>query len=197
MDEKGYIKFNCSRIKSNPIPLSKLIEINKWRNKLYYLDLIGVYGNGISFGNISIRVNNLEQFIITGSATGSIKSLDGSHYAKVVDFDLEKNSLICEGPIKASSESLTHAVIYQIDKKINAVIHVHNLNLWKKLINRIPTTSKKAEYGTPEIAKEVIRLFKETDVKNKRILVMKGHKEGIVSFGKDLNEAGKIILNYL
>ena len=47
------------------------------------------------------------------------------------------------------------------------------------------------------MAKEIQRLFRETDVKEKKILVMAGHKEGIISFGKDLDEAGKIMLNYL
>ena len=197
MDEKGYIKFNCKWVKSEPISYSELMEINKWRDKLYGLGLIGVYDNGIGFGNISIRIGDLEQFIITGSATGSVKSLDGRHYTRVVDFDLGKNSLTCEGPIKASSESLTHAAIYRIDSKINAVIHIHNLDLWKRLIGRVPTTSGGVEYGTPEMAREVVRLFRETDVRNKRILVMGGHREGIVSFGSDLNEAGEIILSFL
>jgi len=195
MDEKGYIKFNCNWIKSEPKSFSKFIEINNWRNKLYDLGLIGVYPNGIGFGNISIR-DNLNQFIITGSATGGIEKLSEQHYTKVTEFSLEKNSLTCEGPIKASSESLTHAAIYQTNPEVNVVIHVHNLNLWKKLINKIPTTSKDAEYGTPEMAKEIIRLFNETDVKEKKILAMEGHKEGIISFGNTMEEAGKILLNY-
>ena len=69
--------------------------------------------------------------------------------------------------------------------------------LWERLINKIPTTSPEAEYGTPEIARDIIRLFKETDVKEKKILVMGGHKEGIISFGKDLDEAGNVLLSYL
>nr|MCK4930112.1 class II aldolase/adducin family protein [Nanoarchaeota archaeon] len=195
-EEKGYIKFNCKWIKSEPLPFEQLREINKWRDKLYNLGLIGVYDNGIGFGNISIRLNNSEQVIITGSSTGGIKRLNEQHYTTVVDFDLEKNSLTCKGPIKASSESLTHAVIYQADPKIRGIIHAHNLDLWEKLINKIPTTAKDVKYGTPEMAKEVIRLFNETKVRNKKIFVMGGHKEGIFSFGKDLDEAGKILLQY-
>ena len=48
----------------------------------------------------------------------------------------------------------------------------------------------------PEMAEEVIRLFKETDVKEKKILAMAGHEEGVVSFGKNLKEAGQILLEY-
>jgi L-ribulose-5-phosphate 4-epimerase len=58
------------------------------------------------------------------------------------------------------------------------------------------STLETVEYGTPEMARETVRLFNETDVKEKKILVMAGHKEGILSFGKDLNEAREVLLKY-
>src|SRR3990167_5057475 len=125
MDE-GYIKFNCNWIRGRPIEKGKLVEINKWRQNLYRLGLIGKYPNGVSFGNISVREGS--GFFITGSKTGGLSLLDENHYTKVVDFDLETNSLVCIGPIIASSESITHAVFYQVDPNIKAVIHVHNNN---------------------------------------------------------------------
>ena len=99
----------------------------------------------------------------------------------------------CHGPVKASSESLTHAAVYA-DSKVNAVIHVHNLKLWNYLKNKVPATS--AEYGTPEMAYEVIRLFKETDVSTRNIFIMLGHIEGVVAFGRDLDEAGNMIIKF-
>lgn len=220
MVAEGYVKFNCEWAKEKPLPLKKLKEINELRNKLFKLGLIGAYPDGVGFGNISIRQGNLMHFIITGTATllsgiiqppsrsnlmyfiitgtatGGIANLNEQHYTTVTDFDFERNWLRCSGPIKASSESLTHAAIYQCDKSVNAVIHVHNLALWKKLLRKVPTTKKEAEYGTPEMAKEIIRLFKETDVRGQKILVMAGHREGVISFGRDLKEAGKILLKY-
>lgn len=196
MIKEGYIKFSCEWIKDNPISVNQLKKINKWRDKMYHLGLIGCYDNGIGFGNISVRLNELNHFIITGSATGRFKSLNEEHYTKVTNFNLKLNSLICRGPIKASSESLTHAVIYQSDQNINAIIHVHNLSLWEKLLDKVPTTSKNAEYGTPEMAEEMVKLFEHENTKDKKIIVMGGHQEGVISFGKDLNQAGGIILNY-
>jgi hypothetical protein len=38
--------------------------------------------------------------------------------------------------------------------------------------------------------------LKETDVKYKNIFVMGGHEEGIITFGRNLNEAGKTLLNH-
>ncbi len=193
MDE-GYIKFKCNWTKAELN--DNLKKINEWRNKLYKLGLIGAYNDGIGFGNISIRLGNSNQFIITGSETGNYSKLNKDHYTKVIDFDFEKNQLICEGPVKASSESLTHAAVYTVNKEAKAVIHVHNIKLWDQLKNKVPSTPKSVEYGTPKMAYEVIRLVKETDVKKEKIFVMLGHKEGIVAFGKDLNEAGKVLLKY-
>jgi ribulose-5-phosphate 4-epimerase/fuculose-1-phosphate aldolase len=188
---EGYIKFNYEWIKQE---LNEdITEINKWRKELYLLNLIGIK-NEVGFGNISIRQEN--NFIITGSKTGGIENLTKNHFTKVTSWYFNQNNLTCEGPIEASSESLTHAAIYTSNSDINAVIHVHNLNLWEKLMHKIPTTDEKAEFGTPEMAYEIMKLFRENYVIKKRILVMGGHKEGIISFGKDLQEAGNVLLDY-
>jgi len=193
MDE-GYIKFKCNWIKTSSILPKKLLEINKWRNKLYDLGLIGVYDNGVGFGNISIRLLK-DTFMITGSATGNLRRLNENHYSLVNECNFMKNSLVCKGPVKASSESLSHAIIYECSAETNAVIHIHNLKMWEKFVDKLPTTNRDVTYGTPEMANEIKRLFTESDINNKKILVMGGHKEGIISFGKDLNEAGNILLS--
>lgn len=190
--ENGKIKFDCIFI-SGESP-AKIEELNEWRDKLYSLKLIGEYETGIGYGNLSVR--NDYGFVITGSGTGGIEKLIGKHYSKVVGWDIPSNKLACIGKIKASSESLTHAALYDISRGINAVIHIHNLKLWKRLLNGIPTTSKNVEYGTPGMAQEIHRLFRETNVKKRKILVMAGHEEGIISFGRNLDEAGKILLEY-
>jgi hypothetical protein len=55
------------------------------------------------------------------------------------------------------------------------------------LIHHFPTTNENISYGAPEMANEIKRLFDETALK-KEITVMGGHREGIISFGKDLEE---------
>jgi ribulose-5-phosphate 4-epimerase/fuculose-1-phosphate aldolase len=195
MDE-GYIKFNCKRIPSDDIPLDKVTYLNTWRNIMYEKGLIGIYPDGIGFGNISIRCDE-NTFLISGSATGGIAVLDKSHYALVTDYDLITNSLICKGPINASSESLTHALIYECSPSTNAVIHIHNLKLWKRLMHEVPTSNEFVPYGTPEMGKEIKRLFEETNLSNEKIIVMGGHEEGIISFGKNLEEAANVLLDKL
>jgi L-ribulose-5-phosphate 4-epimerase len=89
---------------------------------------------------------------------------------------------------------LTHAAIYESDKNVGAVIHCHDLNLWWALLRQIPATSAAVDYGTPEMACEVMRLFRTTDVRTRKILVMTGHEGGMIAFGKDLAEAFAILM---
>jgi ribulose-5-phosphate 4-epimerase/fuculose-1-phosphate aldolase len=195
MDE-GYIKFNCNWIPSNDIPLNKVAVLNVWREIMYKKGLIGVYPDGIGFGNISLRCNE-KMFLISGSATGGLATLSESHYSLVTNYNLSTNSVTCVGPLKASSESLTHALIYECSAAINAVIHIHNLKLWTNFIHHVPTSSENISYGTPEMANEIKRLFDETALSKEKIIVMGGHREGIISFGKDLEEAASILTDKL
>jgi hypothetical protein len=66
--------------------------------------------------------------------------------------------------------------------------------LWRALVDRAPTTSKEVAYGTPEMAYEIMRLFKTTDVQSRKILVMAGHEGDIVTFGKNLEDAFNILM---
>jgi ribulose-5-phosphate 4-epimerase/fuculose-1-phosphate aldolase len=196
MIDEGYIKYSCHWIKEKPINSQNLIQINLWRNRLYQLGLIGEYENGVGFGNLSIRVKNSIEFIITGTHTGNIDILSEEHFTRVTELNWDKNFVTCVGPIQASSESLTHGAIYVANSEVNAIIHVHNRKMWENLLNKIPTTNKNCPYGTPEMARELIRLSQENELKKLKILVMSGHEEGIISVGKDLDEAGNILLDY-
>ena len=103
----------------------------------------------------------------------------------------------CVGPLKASSESLTHAAIYLADPGANAVIHVHSIELWNELIHKVPTTNPSMDYGTAGLAKDIFRLFKDSDVYEKRIIIMAGDRAGILSFGNDMDEAVNVLMEYL
>jgi ribulose-5-phosphate 4-epimerase/fuculose-1-phosphate aldolase len=89
---------------------------------------------------------------------------------------------------------LTHAAIYESDPSTSAMIHCHDSVLWAALLDRVPTTSKAVAYGTPEMAHEITRLFKETDVRNGKMLVMAGHEGGIVTFGKNFEQAFDVLM---
>ena len=194
--EEGYIKFKAKWERCPALPVRFIRELNQWRQKLYQLNLIGAYADGVGFGNISRRFGKTDQFIISGSGTGSLETLNISHYSLVTNIDVEHNRLECSGPVIASSESMSHGVIYRECPTVKGIIHVHHKSLWKKLKQKVPTTGRDAAYGTPEMAYEIIRLLKETDLTDRKIFVMEGHEEGIFTFGGSLNEAGGILLEY-
>ncbi len=189
-----YIKFTCEHAATELSPFGGLAELNAYRRKLLELRLIGVDSNGVGFGNLSIRDGTTNNFYITGSATGRIRELTLADCAKVLAYDFERNWLRYEGSTVPSSESLTHAVVYESDAKAGSIIHCHDSKLWAALLNQAPTSSKAVEYGTPEMAYEVTRLFKRTNVQDRKILVMAGHEGGIVAFGRDLEEAFAILM---
>src|ERR1044072_2552305 len=114
MQEEGAIKFKYNWIKDAPLDFELIKELNEWRDKLYHANLIGKNKEGIGYGNISVRYQN--NFIITGSSTGKLSKLTAEHYTLVTQYDLDKNTLTAVGPVIASSESLTHAVIYAHEK---------------------------------------------------------------------------------
>jgi L-ribulose-5-phosphate 4-epimerase len=194
MNEEGVIKFNCQWTKSAPLAEAWIRDLNVWRDKLYRLGLIGVNEEGVGYGNISVR-HRKNEFIISGSGTGKFDKLTEEHYALVTDYDVEKNAICSTGSTIASSESLTHAMIYEQSNDAHAVMHVHHFKLWKKLLNTLPATAQNIEYGTPEMAKEITRLFNEQNLAQNKIFAMAGHYEGLVCFGNNLPQAGELLLN--
>jgi L-ribulose-5-phosphate 4-epimerase len=189
-----YIKFSCEHVAEEITSFGGLAELNACRRKLLHLRLIGVDPNGIGFGNLSVRHGTTDNFYITGSATGGLHELTLADCAKVVACDFERNCVRYEGPALPSSESLTHAAIYESDVTAGGVIHCHDSKLWAAVLNEAPTTSKAADYGTPEMANEIMQLFKRTDVQSRKIVAMAGHEAGILTFGKDLEEAFAVLM---
>jgi L-ribulose-5-phosphate 4-epimerase len=189
-----YVKFSYQCARPEIAPFDQLGELNECRRKLRDLNLIGVDSRGIGFGNLSVRDGATQNFYVTGSATGGLSRLALADCVRVVAYDFKKNWIRYEGSAVPSSESLTHAAAYECEPMISAVIHCHNSALWAALLHRAPTTSKAVAYGTPEMAYEIMRLFKEGDVRAGNILVMAGHEGGILAFGKNFDEAFGVLM---
>ena len=189
-----YVKFTGEHAATEITSFDGLAELNAYRWKLLQLRLIGVDAKGIGFGNLSVRDGTTNNFYITGSATGGKPELTLSDCARVVAYDFKRNWVRYEGSAIASSESLTHAAVYESDTNAGAIIHCHDSKLWAALLRQAPTSSNRVEYGTPEMAYEVLRLFNVTEVRRRKILVMAGHEGGIVAFGRDLEEAFAVLM---
>ncbi len=192
MDE-GVVKYRCDWQEANPVPAADIADLMDWRDRLHSWGLISVYENGIGFGNVSVRIGNSCQFVISGTQTAHLPNLGSEFYCTVTEFNLEQNFLRCRGPVPASSESLTHAALYLHKDDVDAIIHIHNPKLWHKLLFKIPTTRKEIPYGTPQMALEMFRLFEEENLADRQILAMAGHEDGIICFGSTLDEAGKVL----
>jgi len=195
MTSEGIIKFVCNWQAGNPPDFDLIEELNEYRSELHKFGLIGAYPDGLGYGNISIRIPGTDNFIITGSQTGCLPVLSAEHYSIVTGYSIPDNSLECTGMIKASSESLSHAAVYQTLPEVQAVIHVHNQDLWSNLIFNEVTTSPELEYGTVELALEIESLLVQIDINKNRLVVLGGHQDGIISFGHNIFDAANALLS--
>lgn len=203
--DDGVIKYNCQWTQRT-LSYSSIRPLLAARNRLFGLGLIGVYkDSGIGFGNISVRYsggNKLNTkntaFYITGTQTGNVEPehMNESHFSLVTRCDIAGNELFCEGPVRASSEGLTHCAVYALNDDIQCVVHVHHHRLWTECMDRIPTTDRNVPYGTPEMAREVERLYREDDgrLREEKVFVMGGHEDGLISFGHSMEEAMEIMI---
>ncbi|MGB5257100.1 MAG: class II aldolase/adducin family protein [Woeseiaceae bacterium] len=193
--DEGYIKYQSDWTEA-PAPFpDSAAQLEVWRQPLYQAGLIGHYEDlGIGFGNISIRCGEPGQFLISGTQTGHLANTDDSHYSLVSAYDIEANSVSCVGPVQASSEAMTHAAIYELDPGIGAIVHAHSQDLWQQLLNQLPTTDARIAYGTPQMAQEFGRLFRQTDFRERGLAVMAGHDEGLISIGPTIEDAATKML---
>jgi L-ribulose-5-phosphate 4-epimerase len=194
---EGVVKFNCHWQKG-PLPTEvDMVALLRARNQLYQLGLIGFdETEQVGYGNISIRMATDNGFLISGTQTGHIPVLSSDDLSYVTQTDIATNTLHCTGPAKASSESLTHAAIYQQFAQATAVIHIHQRRLWQQLMHRVPTTLPDIGYGTTAMAQEIARLTATAQLAQTKILVMSGHQDGIICFNNTMEAALELLLGY-
>ena len=197
--KEGYYKFDPRYAGMWAVDEAALAELQREREKLFALKLIGAYAEGpyqgVGYGNLSVR--SARGFIITATGTGRLERLAPQQYTEIVDFNLARNSvsyLAAVPGVTPSAESMTHGVLYRAAPAIRAVVHVHHLGLWKALRDVFPTSAPSIEYGTPEMGREMERLLRETDLPLRKLLVMGGHEEGIITIGDSPADATQILL---
>lgn len=202
--QEGIIKYQLDFTPTPPLPAAELEEINRWRAILYARKLIGQdparYG-GYGYGNLSMRLPpfdappTLRRFVISGSQTGDLPALGPEHYTVVTECYPAENRLVAQGPIRPSSESLTHGAVYALDPAILVVFHVHSPAIWQRAASLgIPITDPLVPYGTPAMAAEVARLYATTDMAARRIFSMGGHEDGIFTFGETAEAASDVLM---
>lgn len=190
-DYSHYIKFHCEWSNASVLSASNVEAIAGARDECVQLSLIGMYPDGIGFGNISQRLGEDGEFIVSGTATGDVRPSRPEIFTTVKSVNLARNSLSCEGPLKASSESMSHFVIYETLPEVKAIIHAHHRELWKAVLHKIPTTAESISYGTPEMASAIVQLLepeKGTKAPFASCFAMAGHEEGLFFYGASFTE---------
>ncbi|MBE7438786.1 MAG: class II aldolase/adducin family protein [Spirochaetales bacterium] len=206
--QEGVIKFQYEHF-PGPLkaPRDLLLELMAWRAVLRELTLIGqeagLYDEA-GYGNVSARLPPYQaergerRFVITGTQTGGLACTAAEHFCVIDSYDTNKNQVRSGGPSLPSSESMTHGTVYDLDSRIRFVFHGHARLIWPLSAELSMATSRASvPYGTPAMAQEVRRLYRETNLPEERIFSMGGHEDGIVSFGETAQEAGSRLLNAL
>ena len=189
-----YVKFTYQRARADIAPFDALAELNACRRKLLEQRLMGVDSNGVGFGNLSVRDGVSRNFYITGSATGGLPELTPTDCVPSRGVRFRKEL----APLRRRCDSFIGIVDACRDLRIRSIDlcghSLSRLGFVATLLDRAPTTSKAVAYGTPEMAYEIMRLFKGSDLRSRKIFVMAGHEGGIVTFGKNLEDAFDVLM---
>jgi len=208
--QEGVIKFHLEH-QTRGLEPRRFMELSSklvaWRRVMSLTRLVGqdphLY-EGAGYGNVSARIGppsaalGRRCFLITATQTSGKPAIDLRDFAVVERYDFRRNWVRSYGQQEPSSESMTHGAIYDLGPHIRCVLHAHSPELWRQARElRIPITDPGATYGTPEMAREVQRLFRESAVVERQILAMGGHEDGILAFGRSPEETGQVLVTEL
>jgi len=203
---EGVIKFQLEFTLAAAPQWDALVELNAWRKILYQTGLIGQQPDlyeGYAYGNVSVRFPGSTDpgnpsFAICGTQTGGMSELSAEQYTTVLSCKVRENKVVAQGPVRPSSEAMSHSMIYQRGMNTGCVLHAHSSVIWKHAEQLgMPVTAASIPYGTPQMAEAVETLFQHSDLARQGIFSMAGHQDGIISFGADPCEAGTVMLQAL
>ncbi len=204
---EGVIKFQLDFVQKPGLDEQILATLITWRTICHRLNLIGQCAeryDGLGFGNISQRYepdNNSRYqncFLISGTQTGKSETATANDFCLVTNSCSDLNTVTAEGPIKPSSEALTHGSVYDSDSEINFVIHIHSPEIWNcTAALGIPSVDKNIAYGTLEMAHAVKRLICSSTNNHNGIFSMLGHLDGVIAYGHSAEETGQLLVTTL
>jgi L-ribulose-5-phosphate 4-epimerase len=205
---EGVIQFQCEhRFESLPSFIDPLWHtLRTWRARLAELGVVGADPqryDGYGFGNLSARVEDLADkspraFLVTGTQTSGRGDLTRDDVCLVTEYDYTRNWVRSVGMVKPSSESMTHAALYDCRADLRFVFHGHSPFLWRNAAAfGIPTTALDVGYGTVAMAREVQRLCRDDAANRGCILAMGGHEDGILTFGVSAEHTGQLWYEHL
>jgi ribulose-5-phosphate 4-epimerase/fuculose-1-phosphate aldolase len=182
--------------------------LSAWRDILAHLRLLGrdpARYEGLGYGNVSARVGPFgdvprgqRRFLVTGTQTAHVAHATLREFCLVESWDIERNRVSSAGPVAPSSESLTHAALYDASPALRVVLHAHAPEIWRQArALGLPVTHAGAANGTPAMAHEMQRLFREGTLASTRIAAMGGHEDGVIAIGDSAAQAGETLVRHL
>ena len=210
MSHEGVIQFEAEHEQRElePRRFGELVcELIAWREIMALTGLVGqepgLY-EGAVYGNVSARsgprsaARGRRSFLISGSQPSGKRCIGLSDFAVVDEYDYRANRVRSHGCVMPSSESMTHAAAYDASPLVRSVLHAHSPVLWRRRRSLgLPETDPSVPYGTPEMALEVGRLYRETVLPERQIFAMGGHEDGIVAIGRNAEDTGGVLLRWL
>ena len=186
MDE-GVVKYEVEHSSVNAPYFTAYTTIEPIRSHLFALGFIGEH-HGVGYGNISVRDTATTGFFITATQTGKLSTLHREHYSYIHHYDFHHFLVQSQGVFPPSSEALSHAMIYEIHPDIRAVIHIHSSVLWH-FMQTHDYLATHAAYGTKAMVDDIAHLYRHCDPFLHNAFVMRGHQDGIITFGRTLDDA--------
>jgi hypothetical protein len=182
-------------------------ELAGWRRVMAMTGVVGQeaarYG-GAGFGNVSARVGapgsplGRRAMLVSCTQTGGQLEVRLDEFCVVDRYDIAGNRVESRGLCQPSSEAMTHGAIYDLGPHIRAVLHGHAPLLWRRARELgVPCTAPGIAYGTQAMAREMARLYRASALAERQILAMTGHEDGVIAFGRSVDEAGQVLVTYL
>ena len=184
-----------------PVEAGVLRGLLAWRTVLRRLELLGQtpgrYG-GLGYGNLSVRdPGRPREFMVTASQTAGIRHLGADGLCRIREFDLARFRVCAAGVKPPSSESLSHAMIYDADPGIGWIFHVHSPDIWSRAeALQTAATDARVGYGSPAMARAVAALL-ATHPERPLAFVTLGHEDGVFACGRTAAETGATLVELL
>jgi ribulose-5-phosphate 4-epimerase/fuculose-1-phosphate aldolase len=210
-EPEGAIQFQLehSRRALDPVEAeAAVLALAGWRRILRQTGLIGRRPEryeGAAYGNLSVLATgaaagggSIPPFLITGTQTSDLEELTAGQLVRVEACELERNAVRSSGMVYPSSETLTHAAVYEAAVGAGAVLHVHSREIWTLGAHLgLATTSAAAACGTPQMALGVRQVVSRCGGPSSGLLTMGGHEDGVLAWGPDAASAAGLLLRAL
>jgi hypothetical protein len=181
--------------------IDTLRALGAWRALFKRLELLGQdptrYG-GLGFGNLSSRDRHRgDEFVITASQTATAPTLADEDLVRITHSNPGRFWVDAVGRQPPSSETLTHAMIYQADASIGWVFHVHSPEIWRRADElELPATAVDAPYGSPAMAEAVSQLLARHPSRP-FVFATLGHQDGVFACGASADDTGSALMRVL